>query len=133
MPRARVIRPADRVVPEGETPGMEREEALASEGLWMGVVRTEPGVITGWHHHGEYDTYVYVLSGRAVLEYGPGGSLVEEAEAGDFLHIPRAAVHREGSARGSRGVEAVLFRVGRGQVVFNVDRPEEPEPKGSDG
>jgi uncharacterized RmlC-like cupin family protein len=28
------------------------------------VVRTEPGMVSGWHHHGEYETVIYVLSAR---------------------------------------------------------------------
>jgi hypothetical protein len=33
-------------------PGMVREQAIAVDGLWSGLVHTEPAVIFGWHHHG---------------------------------------------------------------------------------
>ena len=123
---ARIVRPHERVLPEHQTPGMEREEAFHREGVWAGIVTIQPGELTGWHHHGEYDTYVFVLDGVGRLEYGPGGQEAQEAHPGDFMLIPRGTVHREGSAAGSRGARAVLFRVGQGQVTFNLDGPSPP-------
>lgn len=108
--------------PEQQTAGMLREEAFSPEGLWIGVVRTEPGQLTGWHHHGEWETYAYVLSGSLRLEFGVGGADVEEAGATDFLFIPRLAIHREGS--GGTGFEAIAIRAGSGPILFNVEGPE---------
>lgn len=48
---ARLIRPHERE-PGDPTPGMVREQAVASEGLWAGVVTTDGGATSGWHHHG---------------------------------------------------------------------------------
>jgi quercetin dioxygenase-like cupin family protein len=122
--RPRVLRPEDLVRPEQQTSGMLREEAFATENLWIGVVRAEPRQLTGWHHHGEWDTYAYVLSGALRLESGPGGAHVQEAVKGHFLFIPKHAVHREGS--GGPGFEAVAIRVGTGPILFNVEGPEDP-------
>jgi uncharacterized RmlC-like cupin family protein len=100
---------------------MHRLEALAEEGVWLGTVTTEPSTLTGWHHHGDYDTYVYVLSGAARIDTYEGGEVQrQEAGPGAFIRIPRETVHREGSASAT-GVEAVLVRVGRGQLVFPVE------------
>lgn len=121
----RVIRATERLIPDaGQSPGMIREEAISSEGLWGGVVKSSPGMASGWHHHGEHETYVYVLRGGLRIEYGAGGR--EHAEAGpdDFLHIPSNAVHREAS-RGPEGAESVVFRVGSGQLLYNVEGPED--------
>jgi uncharacterized RmlC-like cupin family protein len=120
--RLRVVRAEDLVRPEQQTTGMLREEAFSSEGLWMGVVRSEPGELTGWHHHGEWDTYVYVLSGRLLLESGSGGADVDEPGPTDFVFIPAHAIHREAS--GGVGFEAIVVRVGTGPLLFNVDGPE---------
>jgi uncharacterized RmlC-like cupin family protein len=120
--RPRLVRPEDLVRPEQKTAGILREEAFSSEGLWMGVVRTEPGQLTGWHHHGEWDTYAYVLSGSLRLEFGVGGADVEEARTSDFLFIPKHVIHREGS--GGLGFEAVALRAGSGPILFNVEGPE---------
>ncbi len=37
------------------TPGMVREQAIATNGIWAGYVRTAAGMVSGWHHHGAYD------------------------------------------------------------------------------
>jgi uncharacterized RmlC-like cupin family protein len=118
----RMVRPGDRVPTDLVTPGMHREQAFAGDGVWAGTVRTEPGVVTGWHHHGAYDTVIYVLSGEFRLEWGPGGNRADEGGAGTFFVIPAGEIHREASA-GADGVEAVLFRVGSGDVVINTDGP----------
>jgi uncharacterized RmlC-like cupin family protein len=34
--------------------------------------QTEPGQISGWHHHGEYNVIGYLASGSARFEFGPG-------------------------------------------------------------
>lgn len=86
-------------------------------------MRTEPSVFSGWHHHGEYDTYVYVVSGRVRLEFGPGGRTHADAGPGDFIHISKRAIHREGNPDPTEA-EAVLMRVGRGVPLVNVDGPE---------
>jgi uncharacterized RmlC-like cupin family protein len=119
----RVIRANDRTVPEtGQTPGMVREEALSSEGLWVGVVRTEPGMVSSWHHHGDNDTYLYVLTGRIGVDYGAKGGESQEARAGDFMVIPKRLVHRES---GTEASEIVVVRVGQGKILFNVEGPED--------
>ena len=66
---------------------MIREEAIASESLWAGLVRTDAGMTSGWHHHGAYDTSIYVVSGSLKKESGPGGSQLIEAHPGDFVFV----------------------------------------------
>lgn len=120
----RVVRKDERVViPAAQTPGIQRAQAIADEHTWVGAVRTDPGKFSGWHHHGEYDTYVYLISGRVRLEFGPGGREHAEAGAEDFIHIPRRVVHREGNPDRTEA-HAVLVRVGSGQPLVNVDGPE---------
>ncbi len=102
---------------------MVREQAFVADGVWSGVVFTEPGMISGWHHHDEHDTYFYVAAGRALLEFGPGGSDKVDAGPGDFVHVPRRTVHRESNPGEERSV-LVGFRVGSGEVVVNVEGPE---------
>ena len=124
MTGVRVVHSADMRVPAVTTPGMDRREAYDHDGVWAGTLRTTPGVVTGWHVHAGHDTYIYVVAGSATVESGPGGRVREEAGAGDFVLIPRGLIHREGTAAGSTGVEAVLLRVGEGEPVTNVDGPE---------
>lgn len=117
-----VVHPEDRQ-PTPPTPGMVREAAYPGQDRWTGLVRTEPGVVSGWHHHYGWDTYVYVTTGRLRLEFGPAGSEMVEAGPGDFLHVPAHTVHREGNPS-DQGAELVVFRVGSGEIVGNVEGPE---------
>lgn len=124
MSSVRVVRANEMRLPAVVTPGMERREAFADDDAWAGTVRTEAGIMTGWHVHAGHDTYIHVISGAGHVEYGPGGALSVDAGPGDFMLIPRGLVHREGTAAGSKGVEAVLVRVGHGELVTNVDAPD---------
>lgn len=123
--RIRVVRSAElRASAGGQPPGILRQEAFASEGRWAGVVRAGPGAVSGWHHHGEYDTYFYVLAGTVRLESGPDGRSVVEAAAGDFAVLPKGAIHRESNPEDGEQV-VVVFRVGSGgPPVVPVEGPE---------
>jgi uncharacterized RmlC-like cupin family protein len=102
---------------------MTREEAFATDRTWAGLVRTDPGMRSGWHHHGDYETAIYVVSGAFRMEFGPGGAEVIEAGPGDFLYVARGSIHREGNPAEEEGT-AVVMRSGSGEPVFNVDGPE---------
>ena len=116
-----LIRPENRV--EGDpTPGMVREKAVITDGMWADLVRTEPPIVSGWHHHGDYETSIYVISGVLRMESGPGGGSVVEAGPGDFLFVPRAAIHRERNP-GDTESQIVVVRAGHGPPVINVDAP----------
>lgn len=109
---------------EGDvTAGMAREAAITLPDMWSGLVHTEPGVTSGWHHHGDHDSIAYLLSGAAKFEFGPDGTETVEAEAGDFVHIPADVVHREGNPSDATAT-IVLVRRGTGPVVINVDGPQ---------
>lgn len=114
--------PGDRLSPADPTPGMTRQLASHEAGMWTGVVDTEPGAVSGWHHHGDHETTLYVVQGTMRLESGPGGEHVVEASAGDFLRVPAGAVHRE-SNPGEAVSRAVIVRCGTGTPTTNVDGP----------
>lgn len=115
------ISAGDRV--EGDyTSGMIREEAITTEGMWAGLVRTDAHMTSGWHHHGDYDTSIYVLSGALRMECGPGGETVVEAGPGDFMHVPKGAIHRESNPSDVES-QLIVIRAGEGPAVVNVDEP----------
>jgi uncharacterized RmlC-like cupin family protein len=116
-----VVSPEHRK-PGPSTPGMDRQEAVATDGMWSGVARTEAGMMSGWHHHGEYETTIYVLTGSLRMEFGPGGSKTLEAGPGDFVYVPKGAVHRE-SNPSNEPADIVVVRAGRGESTINVDGP----------
>jgi len=119
--RILVVTPEDRRAGPS-TPGMVRQEAFAGDGMWSGTARTEPGMVSGWHHHGEFETTIYVLSGALQMEFGPDGSDTVEAGPGDFVYVPKGVVHRERNSSPEPS-ELVLVRAGRGESTVNVDGP----------
>ena len=106
-----------------QTPGIVRRKAFASEGVWAGVATTEPGIVSGWHHHGDHSTYLYITSGRFRLESGPLGRDLIEAGPGDFVKIPARTIHRESNPASERA-HTIVIRVGTGPVVVNVAGPD---------
>ena len=113
------IRP-DELKDTDSAPGILREEAFAKPGLWAGRSTTEPGVTSGWHHHGEADTVVYVLSGTVVIEFGQEQV---EAREGEFLVIPAGLVHRE-STPAEGPSKSVVVRTGvEGPPTYEVEGP----------
>ena len=125
-PRRPVVRPASQLdeVPAQQTPGIRRRQAFAGEDRWVGHVQTQPGEWSGWHHHGETDTYMYVLSGGLEFEFGPERERIAVG-AGEFALMPAGVVHRERTTPGAPG-ELVLVRLGPGPAVVNVEEPHHP-------
>jgi uncharacterized RmlC-like cupin family protein len=116
------VRPHERV--EGQpTPGMVREQAIETDRMWAGCVSTDPGMVSGWHHHGDFETAIHVLTGSLRMEFGPGGSESFDADPGDFVYVGPRAVHRESNPSDELGT-FVVVRAGEGEVVVNVDGPE---------
>jgi mannose-6-phosphate isomerase-like protein (cupin superfamily) len=104
------------------TPGMRRQVAFTAPGLWSGLVHTEPGAISGWHHHGSHQTSLFVVTGILQLESGPDGDVITQAGPGEFLHVPAGAVHRESNPGAGRST-AVIARSGHGAPTVNVAGP----------
>ena len=105
------------------TPGLKRRVAFEAHGHWFGHVEAEPETMSGWHHPGDNVTMGYVLKGKITLEFGPGGQEQVEANEGEYFHVPKQLVHREGNMSTETG-EIILGRVGEGPVVFPVDGPD---------
>ncbi len=116
-----LVTPSDRR-PGPQTPGMDRQQAFVTDGMWSGFVRTAAGMTSGWHHHGDYETVIYVITGAFRIEFGPGGSHTVEAVPGDFLYVPRDAVHRESNPT-SVPADIIVVRSGAGESTYNVDGP----------
>jgi uncharacterized RmlC-like cupin family protein len=103
---------------------MDRQQAVATQNMWSGWVRTEAGMQSGWHHHGEYETTIYVLTGAMRMEFGPAGSTTVAAGPGDFVYVPKGVVHRE-SNPSSGPADLIVVRAGRGESTINVDGPRQ--------
>jgi len=115
-----------------QTPGMTRAAAITyaragARKLWAGTVVVEPDVATGPHHHGELETVLYIVRGRARFRWGERLEFVAEAGPGDFIYVPPFVPHQEINALPDAPVEAVVVRSGQEPVVVNLDI-ESPEP-----
>ena len=124
-----VVRQGEGVpAPGPPTPGMDRRQLGDHGGGWVGWVRTDPGLAGGWHHHGERDSYIYVLRGTVTIEFGPAGREHVTAAAGDFIFTPATVVHREITAADGPA-EFFVVRVGAGPQNVNVEGPDPDEPQ----
>jgi uncharacterized RmlC-like cupin family protein len=119
--RVVVVTPAERTAGP-PTRGMDRQQALTTDRVWAGFVRTEPGMVSGWHHHGDHQSVIYVLTGALRMEFGPGGAETTQAGPGDFLLVPEGAVHRESNPT-SEPADVIVVRAGTGGSNVNVDGP----------
>ena len=134
----RIVRAGQLDTNTAQTPGMSRAAAIthASAGaqkLWAGTVVVEPNAKTGAHHHGEVETVLYIVKGRARFRWGDALEFVDEAGPGDFIFVPPWVPHQEINARQDEPCEAVVVRSGQDPVVVNLDivSPEQAADQGS--
>src|SRR6202521_614339 len=135
----RIIRSGNLDTNTPQTPGMNRAEAISharvgAQKLWAGTVVVHPDAKTGPHHHGEVETVIYVVRGRARFRWGDRLEFVDEAGPGDFVYVPPYVPHQELNAKTDEPVEAVIVRSGQEPIVVNLDipspeaAPQSPQP-----
>jgi uncharacterized RmlC-like cupin family protein len=129
----RVVRAGELDLNTPQTPGMTRAAAITharagASKLWAGTVVVEPDAKTGAHHHGEVETVLYIVRGRARFRWGDHLEFFAEADPGDFIYVPPYVPHQEINARADMPVEAVVVRSGQEPVVVNlaIETAEQP-------
>ena len=127
----KIVRAGELDTNTPQTPGMTRAAAInharaGANKLWAGTVVVQPNAKTGAHHHGELETVLYVVKGRARFRWGEKLEFVEEAGPGDFIYVPPFVPHQEINADPGAPVECVVVRSGQEPVVVNLDI-ESPE------
>jgi uncharacterized RmlC-like cupin family protein len=115
-----------------QTAGMSRAAAIThartgATKLWAGTVVVQPDAKTGPHHHGELETVLYIVKGKARMRWGERLEFADEAGPGDFIYVPPYVPHQEINARQDEPCEAVVVRSGQEPIVVNLDM-ESPEP-----
>ena len=113
----RVIK-GDQLDPNtAQTPGMLRQAAInharvGAQKIWAGTVSIAPDAKTGVHHHGELESVIYVVKGRARMRWGERLQFVAEAGPGDFIFVPPYVPHQEINADPipDAGMRAGAFR-----------------------
>ena len=109
-----------------QTPGMHREAAISSasvaaQKLWAGTVMIQPGAKTGPHHHGELESVIYVLTGRARMRWGDRLEFAAEAGPGDFIYVPPYVPHQEANASDDEPLSCIVVRSDQEPIVVNLD------------
>ena len=127
--------PGDKLDPNtAQTPGMSRATAInqaraGAEKIWAGTVVIHPNAKTGAHHHGDLESVIFVVKGRARMRWGEHLEFTAEAGPGDFIYVPPYVPHQEINASTDETLECVLVRSDNEAVVVNLDiepveRPE---------
>ena len=129
----RIVRSGELDCNTPQTPGMTRAAAInyartGANKLWAGTVVVQPDAKTGAHHHGELETVLYVVKGRARFRWGERLEFVDEAGPGDFIYVPPFVPHQEINADPNSPVECVVVRSGQEPIVVNLDIPSPELP-----
>jgi uncharacterized RmlC-like cupin family protein len=108
-----------------QTPGMTRAAAIThartgASKLWAGSVEIHANAKTGPHHHGDLESIIYIVSGRARMRWGERLEFVAEAGPGDFIFVPPYVPHQEINAA-DQPLTCVVVRSGQEPVVVNLD------------
>ena len=109
-----------------QTPGMDRKAAInyarvGAQKIWAGTVSIRPNAKTGAHHHGELESVIYVVRGKARMRWGERLEFMAEAGPGDFIYVPPFVPHQEINASSSESLECVVVRSDNEAVVVNLD------------
>jgi uncharacterized RmlC-like cupin family protein len=104
--------------------------ALVGAGkLWFGYVELGPGAVSAVHHHGESESAIYVISGRARFFAGPALAETHDAGAGDFVWVPPHEVHVEANRSDDEPVRMAVARSTQEAIVVNLPTPEGWSPR----
>ena len=109
-----------------QTPGMTRAAAIThartgASKLWAGSVEIHANAKTGPHHHGELESVIYIVSGRARMRWGERLEFVAEAGPGDFIFVPPYVPHQEINAVSDQPLTCVVVRSGQEPIVVNLN------------
>ncbi len=128
----RIVKGTELDINTPQTPGMNRAAAITyaragAQKLWAGTVTIHANAKTGAHHHGELESVIYVVKGKARMRWGERLEYMAEAGPGDFIYVPPFVPHQEINANPNEPLECVLVRSGQEPVVVNLDiAPIEP-------
>ena len=129
------IIPGDRLdMNTPQTPGMTRAAAInramaGANKLWAGTVNIHPNAKTAPHHHGELESIIYIVRGKARMRWGGKLEFIAEAGPGDFIFVPPFVPHQEINANPNEPLTCVVVRSDQEPVVVNLDIPAVETPE----
>ena len=117
-----------------QTPGMTRAAAInramaGANKLWAGSVTIHANAKTAPHHHGQLESIIYVVSGKARMRWGEKLEFISEAGPGDFIFVPPFVPHQEINADENQELACVVVRSEQEPVVVNLDIPTVENPQ----
>jgi uncharacterized RmlC-like cupin family protein len=117
-----------------QTPGMTRAAAInhviaGAKKLWAGTVSVHPDAKTAPHHHGELESVIYIISGRARMRWGERLEFFAEAGPGDFIYVAPFAPHQEINASSTESLQCIVVRSDQDPIVVNLDIPTAEKPE----
>lgn len=130
-----------KIIPSGkldsntaQTPGMTRATAInramaGANKLWAGTAQIHPDAKTAPHHHGELESIIYVVSGRARMRWGDKLEFTAEAGPGDFIFVPPFVPHQEINANVDEPLSCIVVRSDQEPIVVNLDIPAAETPE----
>jgi len=125
----RAVRANELKLDPVQTPGMSRYAGIAAqtvgaEKIWVGYVTLAPGVRSGAHHHGDCESAIFIIRGRARFRFGPLLDRSIDVVAGDFVYVPPRAIHQEVNLSDAEPIEMIVTRDRQENVTTNLDLPE---------
>lgn len=123
----RIIRAEDRL-PDVASGDMIRQAAISrgtvgAERIWIGWVELGPGLVSSVHHHGDSESGIFIVSGRARFYSGLELDESFEAREGEFVWVPPNVIHVEQNVSTGEPVRMVVSRSSQETLVFNVPTP----------
>lgn len=120
----KIIRSGDRR-PDVASGAMVREAAIShgivgAERIWVGYVELPAGLASAPHHHGECESAIYIISGKARFRTGERFEVEAVASPGDFVWVPPQVPHIEENVSGTEPVRMVVIRSTQETLVFNL-------------
>jgi uncharacterized RmlC-like cupin family protein len=130
----RIVRSTQLDLNTPQTPGMTRAAAInramaGAKKLWAGTAEIHPNAKTGPHHHGELESIIYIVSGRARMRWGERLEFCADAGPGDFIYVPPFAPHQEINAQSDKPLLCVVVRSDQEPIVVNLDIPAVEKPE----
>ena len=117
-----------------QTPGMTRAAAInralaGAQKLWAGSVTIHPNAKTAPHHHGELESIIYVVNGKAKMRWGDRLEFCADAGPGDFIYVPPFVPHQEINGKPDEPLLCVVVRSDQEPIVVNLDLPAVEQPE----
>jgi len=104
-------------------PGLSAE-SVGAQAISMHLGTIPPGGISTAHKHDGHETVLYVLSGRAAMEYGEKLEHRVEVEPGDFLYVGAGVPHRASNLSDTEPTRFVVARTDPSEQESVVLLPE---------